>query len=161
MCSQLSGGNQRKVSVCVALCGNSKFVLLDEPSSGLDLSARRQMWNMLKEAKKDRIIILTTHYMDEADILGDRIAIMSAGKVTCLGTSMFLKHKFGVGYTMTVVKQTSLKNKSVLAFLRRNLGPEVKKLTEVHQEVTFQIPNKYSDKFKTFFKVFDYQLSPL
>lgn len=118
--------------MCVALCGNSKFVLLDEPSSGLDLSARRQMWNMLKEAKKDRIIILTTHYMDEADILGDRIGIMSAGKVTCLGTSMFLKHKFGVGYTMTVVKQTSLKNKSVLQFLRRNLGPEVKKLTEVH-----------------------------
>lgn len=116
---------------------------------------------MLKEAKKDRIIILTTHYMDEADILGDRIGIMSAGKVTCLGTSMFLKHKFGVGYTMTVVKQTSLKNKSVLPFLRRNLGPEVKKLTEVHQEMTFQIPNKYSDKFKTFFKVFDYQLSPL
>lgn len=77
MSSQLSGGNQRKVSVCVALCGNSKFVLLDEPSSGLDLSARRQMWNMLKEHKKDKIIILTTHYMDEADILGDRIAIMS------------------------------------------------------------------------------------
>ena len=46
-------------------------VLLDEPSSGLDLSARRQMWNMLKEHKKDKIIILTTHYMDEADILGD------------------------------------------------------------------------------------------
>ena len=77
MCSALSGGNQRKVSVCVALCGNSKFVLLDEPSSGLDLSARRQMWNMLKEHKKDKIIILTTHYMDEADILGDRIGIMS------------------------------------------------------------------------------------
>ena len=77
MCSQLSGGNQRTVSVCVALCRNSKFVLLDEPSSGLDLSARRQMCNMLKEHKKDKIIILTTHYMDEADILGDRIAIMS------------------------------------------------------------------------------------
>ena len=93
---QLSGGNKRKLSVAIALCGNSKFVVLDEPSSGMDLTAKRQMWNMLKEAKKDRIIILTTHYMDEADILGDRIAIMSAGKVTCLGTSMFLKHKFGV-----------------------------------------------------------------
>ena len=130
--SQLSGGNQRKVSVCIALCGNSKFVLLDEPSAGLDLSARRQMWNMLKEHKKEKIIILTTHYMDEADILGDRIAIMSGGKITCLGTSMFLKHKFGVGYTMTVVKTTNAKNKTVLPFLRRNLGPEVKKLTEVH-----------------------------
>lgn len=154
--SQLSGGNQRKVSVSIALCGGSKFVLLDEPSSGLDLTARRQMWNMLKEHKKDKIIILTTHYMDEADILGDRIGIMSGGKITCLGTSMFLKHKFGVGYTMTIVKTTNSKNKTVLPFLRRNLGPDVKKVTEVHQEMTFQIPSKYDEKFKMFFKIFDF-----
>jgi ABC-type multidrug transport system ATPase subunit len=53
---------------------------------------------MLTKYKKNRIIILTTHYMDEADILGDRIGIMVNGKLTCLGTSLFLKNKFGVGY---------------------------------------------------------------
>ena len=79
LASTLSGGNKRKLSVCIALCGNSKFVILDEPTSGMDLSARRQLWNMLKKQKKGRIILLTTHYMDEADILGDRIAIMSNG----------------------------------------------------------------------------------
>jgi ATP-binding cassette subfamily A (ABC1) protein 3 len=52
-------------------------VLLDEPTSGMDLSARRGLWEMLKTYKKDRIIILTTHYMDEADVLGDRIGIMA------------------------------------------------------------------------------------
>jgi ATP-binding cassette subfamily A (ABC1) protein 3 len=79
-------------------------VLLDEPTSGMDLQARRQLWNMLKLYKKDRIIVLTTHYMDEADILGDRIGIMAKGKMVCLGTSIFLKTTFGVGYNLTIVK---------------------------------------------------------
>ena len=66
--------------------------MLDEPTSGMDLSSRRVLWNMLKKYKKDRIIILTTHYMDEADILGDRIGIMADGKIMCLGSSLFLKN---------------------------------------------------------------------
>ena len=76
---KLSGGNKRKLSVAIALIGGSKFVLLDEPTAGMDLGARRKLWNMLKNYKNDRIIILTTHYMDEADILGDRIGIMVGG----------------------------------------------------------------------------------
>ena len=63
------------------MIGNSKIVLLDEPTSGMDLSARRRLWEMLKKNKQGRIVILTTHYMDEADILGDRIAIMAEGDV--------------------------------------------------------------------------------
>ena len=75
----LSGGNKRKLSIAIALIGGSKFILLDEPTAGIDLSGRRKMWDMLKAYKSDRIIILTTHYMDEADILGDRIGIMAKG----------------------------------------------------------------------------------
>ena len=63
------------------MIGNSKIVMLDEPSSGMDTSTRRRLWDMLKKNKNGKIIILTTHYMDEADILGDRIAIMAEGKV--------------------------------------------------------------------------------
>lgn len=63
------------------MCGNSKIIMLDEPSSGMDTSSRRRLWDMLKRNKAGKIIILTTHYMDEADILGDRIAIMAEGKV--------------------------------------------------------------------------------
>jgi ABC-type multidrug transport system ATPase subunit len=77
----LSGGQKRKLSVGIALIGNSKIVLLDEPSSGMDTTSRRKLWEMLKTQKNGRIIILTTHYMDEADILGDRIGIMAEGKV--------------------------------------------------------------------------------
>jgi len=79
MAMNLSGGNRRKLSVAIALIGGSKLVLLDEPTAGMDLSARRKLWNMLKNYKHNRIIILTTHYMDEADILGDRIGIMTGG----------------------------------------------------------------------------------
>ena len=77
MAKNLSGGNRRKLSVALALVTDSKLVLLDEPTSGMDLNARRRLWDMLKDYKKDRIIILTTHNMDEADLLGDRVGIMS------------------------------------------------------------------------------------
>ena len=75
----LSGGNKRKLSVTLALVGGSKLVLLYEPTSGMDLSARRGLWTMLRKYRRNRIIILTTHYMDEADVLGDRIGIMANG----------------------------------------------------------------------------------
>lgn len=109
----LSGGNKRKLSVSIALIGQSKLVLLDEPTSGMDLSARRALWNMLRKYRRDRIIILTTHYMDEADVLGDRIGIMAQGQLKCLGSSLFLKNKFGGGYKMVMVKKLKTKNKIV------------------------------------------------
>lgn len=74
------------------MIGNSKVVFLDEPSSGMDTTARREMWDMLKEYREGRIIILTTHYMEEADTLGDRIGIMSHGNVVCCGSPDYLKN---------------------------------------------------------------------
>ena len=67
--------------MAIAMIGNSNVVMLDEPTSGMDTTARRKLWEMLKKNKAGKIIILTTHYMDEADILGDRIAIMAEGDV--------------------------------------------------------------------------------
>ena len=101
----LSGGQKRKLSLAIALIGGSKIVMLDEPTSGMDLTARRKMWDMLRNDKRGRIIILTTHYMEEADILADRIAIMSEGRLNCLGSPLFLKNRFGVGYNLTIVKK--------------------------------------------------------
>ncbi len=75
----LSGGAKRKLSVAIAMCAGSKLVLLDEPTAGMDLGARRALWDMLKNYRRNKIIILTTHYMDEADVLGDRIGIMAHG----------------------------------------------------------------------------------
>ena len=106
MAENLSGGSRRKLSVAIAMIGGSKLILLDEPTAGLDLNARRKLWNMLKNYKHNRIIILTTHYMDEADILGDRIGIMANGQLICLGSSLFLKNRFGVGYNLTMLNKS-------------------------------------------------------
>lgn len=78
--------------------------MLDEPTAGMDLQARRSLWDMLKNYRSNRIIVLTTHYMDEADVLGDRIAIMAKGGIQCLGSSLFLKNRYGAGYKLTMVK---------------------------------------------------------
>ena len=98
----LSGGMKRKLSVAVAFCGGSKVVLLDEPTSGMDPFSRRFTWDVIRQYKKDRIIILTTHFMDEADMLGDRIAIMAEGQLRCVGSALFLKKTYGVGYQLTI-----------------------------------------------------------
>ena len=134
----LSGGNRRKLSVAIALCGASRLVMLDEPTAGMDLSARRGLWDMLKNYRNNRIIILTTHYMDEADVLGDRIGIMGKGKVLCLGSSLFLKNRYGAGYKLTMVKKFKQPNKKIRPYLEQVFG-RVEKLSEVSQEITFKI----------------------
>ena len=78
---KLSFGNKRKLSVSIALCGGSKLILLDEPTAGMDLNARHKLWDMLKAYKKNKIILLTTHFMEEADVLADRIGIMCKGNL--------------------------------------------------------------------------------
>lgn len=114
---------KRKLSIGIALIGDSKVkrvlwrlysstlfcyvfhlclyatpaqvVMLDEPTSGMDPSARRATWDLLQGEKQGRTILLTTHFMDEADLLGDRIAIMAGGELQCCGSPLFLKNKYG------------------------------------------------------------------
>ncbi|XP_061620276.1 phospholipid-transporting ATPase ABCA1-like isoform X1 [Phyllopteryx taeniolatus] len=105
LAKNLSGGMQRKLSVAVAFVGGSKVVILDEPTAGVDPYARRGIWELLLKYKQGRTIILSTHHMDEADILGDRIAIIAHGKMRCCGSSLFLKKRFGTGYYLTLVKE--------------------------------------------------------
>ncbi|RHZ28886.1 hypothetical protein DYB31_013829, partial [Aphanomyces astaci] len=79
--SDLSGGMKRKLSLAIALLGDSQVVFLDEPTSGMDPYSRRSSWEIILNNRYNRIIVLTTHFMDEADILGDRIAIMAEGEL--------------------------------------------------------------------------------
>ena len=139
----LSGGNKRKLSVSIALCGGSKLVLLDEPTAGMDLGARRNLWDMLKSYKKDRIIILTTHYMDEADVLGDRIGIMCKGTLQCLGSSLFLKNRFGLGYRITFVKIKRRAHPELANFMQ-SYFKGVEKAGETHEDISFVIPKTES-----------------
>jgi len=142
------------------MIGNSKIIILDEPTSGMDTSSRRRLWEMLKENKNGRIVILTTHYMDEADILGDRIGIMAGGKVKCCGSSLFLKNRYGVGYNLVIAKTTRNPAPQIDDFIYQRIEG-VKKLQEVSSEMTFQLPTASSSQFKSFFEDLDNCLEEL
>ena len=91
MASVLSGGQKRKLAVLMALIGDPQILMLDEPTSGLDVAARQKVWDVVKSRKQSIITLMTTHYMDEAEELGDRIAIMADGEIKCCGSPLFLK----------------------------------------------------------------------
>ena len=91
----LSGGWQRKLSIAMALITEPKILYLDEPTLGLDVLARRDLWKTIRALKGKITIILTTHYMEEAEELSDRIAIMVKGNMTAIGTLEELKKKTG------------------------------------------------------------------
>jgi len=97
-CKGYSGGNKRKLCVGIALVGNPPIVFLDEPSSGMDPSSRRSMWDLISSTMKGRSIILTTHSMDECEALCHRIGIMVNGRLMCIGSSQHLKSRFGSEY---------------------------------------------------------------
>lgn len=142
----LSGGMKRKLSVGVALCGRSKVVLCDEPSSGMDPAARRALWDVLQSEKKGRTILLSTHFMDEADILGDRIAIMAGGHLKCCGSSFFLKKRFGTGYHLICVKG-ECSSADVTELLRKYI-PNIEIESDIGSELSYQLPGELVDVFK-------------
>ncbi|TPX73305.1 hypothetical protein CcCBS67573_g05432 [Chytriomyces confervae] len=108
-CGRFSGGMKRRLSLCLATVAESaKIVFLDEPTTGLDPISRRGVWKVIQELKKDRVVILTTHSMHEADALGDHVCIMHQGRLRASGSSLFLKNKFGEGYQVTLVNRNKL-----------------------------------------------------
>ena len=101
--NKLPKGIKRKLCIILSLIGNNKIILLDEPTSGLDSASRRELWKFLKENKEDKIIILTTHSLEEAEFLGDRIGIIKEGKLVCSGTSSYLKNKYPNGFNINFI----------------------------------------------------------
>ena len=92
---KLSGGWQRRVSIAMALIGEPKILFLDEPTLGLDVIARSELWDTIRSLKGKITIVLTTHYMEEAEALSDRIGIMKNGRLIALGTAEELKQQAG------------------------------------------------------------------
>lgn len=104
----LSGGNKRKLCLAMAVIGSVKVLLLDEPTSGMDPQNRRIIWQHIRELKASGLtILMTTHHLDEAEELADRVAIMSKGKLLALGSSDFIKRNFGEGYYLTITPNFS------------------------------------------------------
>ncbi|BHF81068.1 hypothetical protein SprV_0702419700 [Sparganum proliferum] len=111
----LSGGQKRRLSLAAAFIGGSKIVFLDEPTAGVDPHSRRSIWQLILRFRASRTIILTTHHMDEADVLGDRIVIISQGHLKASGSSLFLKSNFAKSYYLTVEKATGENSRLMLS----------------------------------------------
>uniref|UniRef100_A0A8C2KP21 ABC transporter domain-containing protein n=1 Tax=Cyprinus carpio TaxID=7962 RepID=A0A8C2KP21_CYPCA len=181
----LSGGMQRKLSVAIAFVGGSNVVILDEPTAGVDPYARRGIWDLLLKYKTGRTIILSTHHMDEADILGDRIAIISHGRVCCCGSSLFLKKMYGRGYYLTIARANQdrvmaqraplikeVNRYASIPFLGPDLNlsrlvrrhvPEAEFLEVVGQELVYVLPytGAANGSFASLFKELDLEKSAL
>ncbi|XP_052051225.1 ATP-binding cassette sub-family A member 17 [Apodemus sylvaticus] len=146
----LSWGMKRKLSIGIALIGGSKVLILDEPTSGMDSTSRRAIWDLLQQQKSDRTILLTTHFMDEADLLGDRIAILAKGELQCCGSPWFLKQKYGAGYYMTIIK-TPLCDASKLSKIIYHHVPNAILESSIGEEMIFTLPKKTIPRFEALF----------
>ena len=167
----LSGGMKRKLSVAIAFIGGSKIVILDEPSSGMDPQARHTTWTLLQKFKKEKkcTILLTTHFMDEADFLGDRIAIMSKGSLKCCGSPLYLKTKYGNGYNLVLTKSkndeayntdsTTQSNKII--DLVKSLVPNTQLNSNINSEISFVLPTEETSKFSKLFECLEKQKESL
>ena len=113
---ELSGGMKRRLSVAISLVSEPKIIFLDEPSTGLDPENRRQLWDILSKLKGKKALILTTHSMEEADVLCNRIAIVNNGILRCVAPQVRLKSIYGGGYHLQIkcLKQKSSKKLKTL-----------------------------------------------
>jgi ABC-type multidrug transport system ATPase subunit len=173
MASTLSGGQKRRLSVALALVGEPRIVVLDEPTTGMDPMARRQLWEVLKAAralgsdrssgtkKQGRLILLSTHYMDEADLLADRKAIIAHGKLRCEGSSLFLKTHFGLGYTLELSKAEATATVAPVITLVKDHVPGATLKLESKNEIHVLLPLDAVSSFGAMLTRLDSQMDSL
>ncbi|XP_072383028.1 cholesterol transporter ABCA5-like [Diabrotica undecimpunctata] len=154
----LSGGQKRKLSIGIALIGDPKIIILDEPTAGVDPYSRRHLWNVLQNVRHDKVILLTTHFMDEADILADRKAVVSKGKVRCCGSSLFLKNKFGIGYHLTFVLEDK-SNENAINRLILQYVKMARKDRRHGKELSFILPHNAVENFASLFAAIEHEIS--
>lgn len=100
--SRLSGGTRRRICVALAFLGSPRLVILDEPGAGVDPAARRRIWRLIDQHRIGRTVLLSTHHLDEADMLSDTVVVMHKGKILCTGSPLSLKTTHGRGYRLNV-----------------------------------------------------------
>ncbi|KAM4663583.1 ABC-type organic anion transporter ABCA8-like [Discoglossus pictus] len=152
--NKLSGGQRRKLTLGIAILGNPKILLLDEPTAGLDPCSRHHVWTILKKYKADRVTVLSTQFMDEADILADRKAVISSGRLKCVGTSLFLKRKWGVGYHLRMQVSPSYNTEFITSMIKQHI-PSAKLTVKSEEELTYTLPFENVDVFPDLFSHLD------
>lgn len=162
MCRNYSGGNKRKLSLAMALIGGPPVVLLDEPTSGVDPVARRKMWVAISDIQfgSGSSIILSSHSMDECEALCDRIAIMAAGHFECIGSTQYLRTKFGQGYSLIIKLNPDIvaENDCYLDEVQQSIEERLPSavLRDIHQTLLFyHIPPESDVTWASLFSVME------
>ncbi|KAF8052340.1 hypothetical protein N665_1570s0001 [Sinapis alba] len=135
-----SGGMKRRLSVAISLIGSPKVVYMDEPSTGLDPASRMNLWTVIKRAKANSAIILTTHSMEEAEFLCDRLGIFVDGRLQCIGNPKELKGRYGGSYVLTMT--TAPEHEKDVEMLVQDVSPNAKKLYHIAGTQKFEIPKE-------------------
>ncbi|KAF7123417.1 hypothetical protein RHSIM_Rhsim12G0157900 [Rhododendron simsii] len=135
-----SGGMKRRLSVAISLIGDPKVVYMDEPSTGLDPASRKNLWDVVNQAKQNRAIILTTHSMEEAEQLCDRLGIFVDGSLQCIGNPRELKARYGGSYVFTMT--TSSNHEEEVERLVKNLSRNANKVYHLSGTQKFELPKQ-------------------
>lgn len=146
--SSYSGGMRRRLSVAIALIGDPLVIFLDEPSTGLDPSSRRLLWQVIKEARKKSAVVLTTHSMEEAEALCDRLGIIVNGKLACVGDPKNLTARFGgyLSYTITTPPHQTV----AAARMVEKMSPSARLVYALGGNQRFELPLTEIDVEKVF-----------
>ncbi|NWT78015.1 ABCA9 protein, partial [Lanius ludovicianus] len=147
---KLSGGQKRKLSIGIAMLGSPQVLFLDEPTAGLDPLSRHQVWSLLREQRAGRVILFSTQFMDEADILADRKAFISHGRLKCVGSSLFLKKKWGICYHLRIHVSESCDLESVTSLVKGHI-PNATFSGHSQYELRYKLPLENVDKFPGLF----------
>ncbi|XP_050175269.1 ABC-type organic anion transporter ABCA8-like [Myiozetetes cayanensis] len=151
---KLSGGQKRKLSIGIAMLGNPQVLLLDEPTAGLDPLSRHQVWSLLRERRAGRVILFSTQFMDEADILADRKAFISHGRLKCVGSSLFLKKKWGICYHLRIHVSESCDLENVTSQVKRYI-PNATFSGHSQYELRYKLPLENVNRFPDLFSGLD------
>uniref|UniRef100_A0A5F8H2T0 ABC transporter domain-containing protein n=1 Tax=Monodelphis domestica TaxID=13616 RepID=A0A5F8H2T0_MONDO len=150
----LSGGQKRKLTFGIAILGDPQVLLLDEPTAGLDPFSRQKVWHLLKEHKADHVILFSTQFMDEADLLADRIVFISRGRLKCAGSSLFLKKKWGIGYHLSLHINESCDVERITSLIKNHI-PDAKLTAESEEKLLYTLPLERTDKFPDLYSDLD------
>ncbi|XP_040293719.1 ABC-type organic anion transporter ABCA8-like isoform X2 [Bufo bufo] len=151
---KLSGGQKRKLTLAIALLGDPQILLLDEPTAGMDPCSRHHIWALLKERKVNRVTMFSTQFMDEADILADRKAVISNGRLKCVGSSLFLKRKWGIGYHLRMQVIPSCDPEQMTSIIKQHI-PSAKLSMQNEEQITYTLPFENMDCFSDLFAHLD------
>ncbi|NXE41976.1 ABCAA protein, partial [Ptilorrhoa leucosticta] len=151
---KLSGGQKRKLSLGIAMLGNPQVLFLDEPTAGLDPLSRHQVWSLLREQQAGRVILFSTQFMDEADILADRKAFISHGRLKCVGSSLFLKKKWGICYHLRIHVSESCDLENVTSLVKGYI-PNATFSGHSQYELRYKLPLENVNKFPDLFSGLD------